>query len=299
MDGELRLSFGFREGRTCLLDKFQRAPLQVQVPVYPLASHPAMAWVYVVSITGGVVQGDRLSTDISATQGSQLHITTPAATKIYRSTGQTATHQLRVRALPGAYIEYIPATVIPFRNARFVEEVILESHPGATLLVGGSVAAGRVALGERHAYSLYSSRVVGVALDGSPIFIDHTYLAPGEMDPGDPGLLGPYDVLGGLHILTGATMARVLTPTLQNLLHENPRVVGGATELPGGRGSTLRLLGYHSEDVTAMIRAACCAVRKTVLRSHNTIVAQGYPRHAATRPVNTTVNMSPTSRIFA
>ncbi len=270
MDGELRLSFGFREGRTCLLDQFQRAPLQVQVPVYPLASHPAMAWVYVVSITGGVVQGDRLVTEISATHGSQLHVTTPAATKIYRSTGQTATHRLRVCALPGAYIEYIPATVIPFRDARFVEEVTLESHPGATLLLGGTMAAGRVAMGERHAYSLYSSRVVAVAPDGSPAFIDHTYLAPGEMDPRELGLLGPYNVLGGMHILTDVTKTRLLTSTLQHLLDQYPKVTGGATELPGGRGCTIRLLGHRSEEVTAVIQAACAAVRSIILGTPQT-----------------------------
>lgn len=279
MDGELRLTLGLRQGRTRLLDQFQRAPLQIQVPIYPLTALPAMAWVYVISISGGIVQGDRLSTEIVAMSGTQAHVTTPAATQIYRSTGQTATHRLRIQTMPGTYIEYVPAPVIPFQHARFVEEVMLEPHPGSTLLFGGTLTAGRIAMGERHVYSLFSSRVVALAPNGFPVFVDHAYLAPAEIVPSNKGLLGLYTVMGSLHILTDAISSRLLTSALQDLLDRYPTVMGGATELPGGQGSTIRLLGHRSEEVETIIQAACAAVRAIILRSDQS-ATHASPRQA-------------------
>jgi urease accessory protein len=143
MEGCLRLEFASRDGVTEIVDRFQQAPLQVQKVLHLDADLPGMAWVYLVSIAGGIVQGDRLQTEIVARDGAQIHMTTPTATKIYRSPASTATHVVKISARAETYVEYLPGPVIPFRGARFLEEVTLVAHPTATLGFGSILSPGR------------------------------------------------------------------------------------------------------------------------------------------------------------
>ena len=226
-----------------------------------------MAWVYVVSVAGGIVQGDRLQTEIVARDGAQVHVTTPAATKIYRSPTCPASHLLRIWAGPGTYVEYLPGPVIPFRGARFLEEVILEAHPTATLVFGGILSAGRVAMGEAYAYDLYSSRVTARADDEVLEFVDVMHLTPATITPRRPGLLGGFDVLGTLHLLTGEVPARELSDRLHHLLQEQGEVLAGASELPSGRGVTARIVGRRVEPVSAAIHKVFAVARATILAS--------------------------------
>ncbi len=265
MEGVLRLEFVSRDGVTQIADRYQQAPLHVQKNLHPLPSLPGMAWVYVLTVTGGIVQGDRLRTEILARDGAQVHVTTPAATKIYRSPAAPSTHRLRIQAGVGTYVEYLPGPVIPFRDARFVEEVTLVAHPTATLLYGTILSPGRVAMGESHAYALYSSRVTAEGEDGALSFLDVTHLTPTSIPPKRPGLLGRFDVLGTLHLVTAAVPARALSDRLHALLQDQGEILGGASELPSGRGVTVRILGPRVELAAAALGAVAAAARGTLL----------------------------------
>ena len=47
-----------RTGRTVATDIFSKVPLQVQKVLYPEESFPEMAYAYIMSPSGGVLQGD-------------------------------------------------------------------------------------------------------------------------------------------------------------------------------------------------------------------------------------------------
>jgi urease accessory protein len=232
-----------------------------------------MAWVYVLTVTGGIVQGDRFHTEIVARDGAQAHITTPTATKIYRAPAAPASHRLSIRAGAGTYVEYLPEPVIPFRQAHFLEEVTLTVHPTATLVYGSILTPGRVAMGESHAYHLFSSRLTAQREDGTLEFLDVTHLTPGNVNPKRPGLLGNFDVLGTLHLLTGATTARALSDHLHTLLQTQPETLAGASELPSGRGVTIRVLGPRAEPVAAAVGKAVAAARATLLNASERVTA--------------------------
>jgi urease accessory protein len=267
MEGVLRLEFAARDGVTEIVDRYQQAPLQVLKVLHPLAALPGMAWVYVLTVTGGIVQGDRFQTEIIARDGAQVHLTTPGATKIYRSPAALSSHHLRIHAGPGTYVEYLPGPVIPFRSSRFQEEVTLTVHPTATLAYGSILSPGRVAMGESHAYDLFSSRVTALRDDGALEFLDVTHLTPATISPKRPGLLGKFDVLGTLHLLTAAIPARDLSDRLHALLQEQREILGGASELPSGRGVTVRILGPRAEPVAAALQAALTTARATLLET--------------------------------
>ncbi len=265
MEGVLRLEFVSRDGVTQIADRYQQVPLHVQKVLHPHPAYPGMAWVYVLTVTGGIVQGDRLHTEIVARDGAQVHLTTPAATKIYRAPASPAWHLLRIHAGAGTHVEYLPGPVIPFRDARFLEEVTLIAHPTATLLYGGILSPGRVAMGEAHAYALYSSRVTAEGEDGTLAFLDVTHLTPAGISPKRPGLLGRFDVLGTLHLVTAAIPARALSDRLHGLLQEQAELLGGASELPAGRGVTVRILGPRVEPVAAALGKVIALARATLL----------------------------------
>ena len=264
MEGRLRLEFASRDGVTEIVDRYQQAPLQVLKVLHPHPAFPGMAWVYVLTVTGGIVQGDRLRTEILARDGAQVHVTTPAATKIYRSPVAPSSHHLSIHAGAESYVEYLPGPVIPFRSARFLEEVTLIAHQTATLVYGSILSPGRVAMGESHIYDLFSSRVTAQRDDGALEFLDVTHLAPAGFSPKRPGLLGRFDVLGTLHVLTAAVPARALSDRLHALLQEEPQILGGASVLPSGRGVTVRVLGPRAEPVTAALQAVLIAARATL-----------------------------------
>lgn len=266
MEGRLRLEFAARDGVTGMVDRYQQAPLQVLKVLHPDAAVPGMAWVYLVTVTGGIVQGDEFETEIVARDGAQVHVTTPGATKIYRSPSAPSSHRLRIHAGPGTHVEYLPGPVIPYRDARFLEEVTLAAHPTATLVYGTILTPGRVAMGESHAYDVFFSRVTAQRDDGAPEFLDVTHLAPARVSPKRPGLLGKFDVLGTLHLLTAAVPARALSDRLHSLLQKQGEILGGASELPFGRGVSIRVLGPRAEPVAAALQAVLTAVRATLCR---------------------------------
>ncbi len=265
MEGCLRLEFASRDGVTEIVDRFQQAPLQVQKVLHPDKDLPGMAWVYVVSVAGGIVQGDRLRTEIVARDGAQIHLTTPAATKIYRSPACPASHLVRISARAETYVEYLPGPVIPFRGARFLEEVTLVAHPTATLVFGSILSPGRVAMGESHAHELYSSRVAAEGEDGVLEFLDFTHLTPAAISPKRPGLLGRFDVLGTLHLLTRKVLARQLGDRLHGLLQEHGDVLAGTSELPSGGGVTVRILGRQVGPVADAMQEVLRAARTAIL----------------------------------
>ena len=265
MEGVLRLEFASREGVTEIADRYKQAPLQVQKVLHPHPALPGMAWVYIITVTGGIVQGDRLETQIVARDGAQVHLTTPAATKIYRSPAALSTHRLRIHAEAGAYVEYLPEPVIPFADSRFLEEVTLVANPTATLVYGSILSPGRVAMGEAHAYELYESRVTAEGEDGVLQFLDVTHLAPAAISPKRPGLLGAFEVVGTLFLLTGKVPARDLSDRLHSLIQNESDILGGASELPAGRGVSVRIVGPRAEPVGAALGTVVAAARATLL----------------------------------
>jgi len=51
-------------GKTIVTKQFSQVPLQLQRALYPENSLPGMAYLYVMSPSGGILQGDRYRTDV-------------------------------------------------------------------------------------------------------------------------------------------------------------------------------------------------------------------------------------------
>src|ERR1700676_2115586 len=88
---ELSLSFERRDAGTVLTRNQHRGPLQVQKALYPEGR--GTCHVAVLHPPGGIAASDRLCVRATLQDGSRALLTTPGATKWYRSDGEWARQQ--------------------------------------------------------------------------------------------------------------------------------------------------------------------------------------------------------------
>ena len=153
-DGTLALDFERRGGVTVLARSRFSLPLQVLAPV---ALGDAAAVVSILNPTGGLVGGDHLEIDVRVGPGAHACLTTPSATKVYRTAGDVAVQEARLRVEAGAILEWVPDHTIPFAGSAFRQSITVELGAGARLILVDAFAAGRVAREERWRFQLLQS----------------------------------------------------------------------------------------------------------------------------------------------
>lgn len=113
-DALLRLKFEARHDRSILSFMERRAPLLVQKALYCDEGMPGLPVVYIISTSGGVLQGDRYAMEFSVGPGACAHITTQASTKIHEMDANYVGQTQDIILEDGAYLEYLPESIIPF-----------------------------------------------------------------------------------------------------------------------------------------------------------------------------------------
>jgi urease accessory protein len=263
--GVLELSLALRGNTTRIVRQYQRAPLHVYRPIHLDQNLPGMAFVFVQQFGDGYVDGDRCRIDLDCGPDSAVHVTTQAATNLYRSRRNFATQLVNLRAGPGAVLEYLPDAVVPFRGARFLQRTCLTADADSTVIVGEMLLPGRVARGEIHAYDLYRADTEASRPDGTLLFADVLRLRPAEgRGPRSIGLLGGSDVVATLYVVTQRAPAAELVELLRGALAGRD-VLAGVSELPNGCGVSARILGPTSKTVRAALTNAWNSARLVLL----------------------------------
>lgn len=260
----LRLRFEHRRGRTRLAGLYATGSQQVQRVHYLDEALPDLAVVFVQSVGGGILQGDRLGVEIELGAGARALVTTQSATKVYRMERNYATQRVAVRVERDAHLELLTDYLIPYEGARLYSEIDLTVAPGGNLIYSDGVAPGRVASGERLAYRLVHTRLEARG-GGALRLADTTVLAPAQVAPGRPGLLGGHTDLGSLCVLSSAVPGEDLARQIHAGLEATPGVTGGASALPRGDGVSVRALGSSSWPVQAALHQAWRTSRRALL----------------------------------
>lgn len=135
-----------RDGeRTIALDRHE-GPLRVLQRLYP--EGPGICHHVIVHPPGGVVGGDRLEVEARLDPGTHALVTTPGATRFYRSSGATAVQQATLTLADGARLEWLPLETIAHRSCIAENRVTLQLAPGAEAIGWDLLALGLPAAGE-------------------------------------------------------------------------------------------------------------------------------------------------------
>ena len=155
-DGSLWLRFERRGTATVVAGCRYTLPLQV---LAPLALDDPAAIVSILNPTGGLVGGDRLSIDVSLAAGTHAVLTTPSATRVYRTDADEAVQTVKLRLGPRAVVEWVPDHTIPFAGSAFRQAIDVELDESAGLILVDAFSAGRVARGEAWRFAVLDSAV--------------------------------------------------------------------------------------------------------------------------------------------
>tara|TARA_R110001583_G_scaffold130834_1_gene282527 strand:+ start:26060 stop:26902 length:843 start_codon:yes stop_codon:yes gene_type:complete len=112
---QLDLEFSYRSDKTVLSHRSQRGPLTVQRAFYPEGD---VCHLYILHPPGGVVGGDSLTINTTINANASTLLTTPGATKFYRSQGETAHQKQNLQLAEYAALEWLPQENIYFPGAQ-------------------------------------------------------------------------------------------------------------------------------------------------------------------------------------
>ena len=124
------------------------------------------ATVFLLNPTGGVLAGDRLDTRVELGPGSRVCLSTPSATRVYRSDGPPAVQRVTARVGEGAWLEYMPDHLIPSPGAWLIQCIDVSLAPGGAAVLCDAWSVGRMARGEAWLFHLLDSGLVATDAEG-------------------------------------------------------------------------------------------------------------------------------------
>ncbi|MEU3838128.1 urease accessory protein UreD [Streptomyces microflavus] len=260
--GILDLAFAVRGDRTELVERYQKTPLQIMRPLRVDPTTPEAAYVYLMATGGGIVQADRYRIDVRCGTGTHVHLTTQAATKVFRMEQDYASQLIGLTAEEGAYLEYLPDPLIPFRDSRFYQRTVVTAAPSSTVVLGETITAGRLARGERHDYAVLATDLEIARPDGTLLAIDALRLTPGGNRDAvtGPAVFAGHDHLGTLFVVSDLRPAAEIADTLHRAL-DGSGLHYGVSTLPEESGAWLRFLEDSPVRAATALETAWRAVR--------------------------------------
>ena len=192
-DAGLKLLFQRRGERCVLAKRSSFGPLAVQKSLHPEGDRVCHA--ILLHPPGGIAGGDRLRIDIEIDSGAHALLTTPGATRWYRTLGAQASQTVDIVIGTGAVCEWMPQENIFFNAARADNTLNIRLGQGAAFCGWDILCLGRTASGERFG----SGRVrqhLRVSREAGPVFEELGLIEGGSAVLDSPAGMAGYPVCG-------------------------------------------------------------------------------------------------------
>ncbi len=264
----------------------------------PLTLDDGTSYLLLLNPTGGVLGGDRLRTEIDLGEQAAVCLSTPSATRIYRTGGRSGgstdgrtredtgestsgppseIHTV-LRLATGATLEYLPDHVIPHAGSSLRQTLHVEMQQGSRGIFLDAFAAGRVAQNEHWRFRQFDSRTE-VTLRGKLIYLSRTNIAGAAQpatshsplvtrhsSPPSLGCMSTYSYCASLLIVADSFPDwRPVLASLRAELDAVPGIIGGASLLTEA-GCSARYLASSAIALHEATRRLWTAARREVLR---------------------------------
>jgi urease accessory protein len=135
-----RLTLAYRlDAGTTRLDFRHDGPLRILKSLHP---EGPVCHNVIVHPPGGLVGGDTLDVDVTLAPATHALLTTPGATRFYRSAGERALQAVTARVAEGARLEWLPLETLVHSGAHADNRMRFELEPGAEMFGWDCVALG-------------------------------------------------------------------------------------------------------------------------------------------------------------
>lgn len=171
---ELNLELALRADCTRVTKVSHIGPLRIQRPFYPEAD--GTSHLVILHPPGGVVGGDELRVNGALHAGAHGLVTTPAATKIYRTGGPSSQLRQEFFVGPGALLEWLPQETIAFDGAKADLRTKVTLAAGARFIGWELLCLGRPAAGERFGRGRLTQRLE-LWREEKPLYLDRLELS--------------------------------------------------------------------------------------------------------------------------
>jgi len=247
------------EGARTVARHAHNGPLRILQSLYPEGD--AVCHNVLVHPPGGLVGGDTL--DITATVGPGAHglVTTPGATRFYRSTGELALQRTHLTLAEGARLEWLPLEALCYNACNAQNHLTLNLAPGAECM-GWDVTA----LGLPHAGQPFETGRFMQHIEAPGLWLER-----GVIDAADHRLLeSPLGLAGqrcmaSLFFVTGRPLDRARRDTALDAARAVMdahllKATAGATS-PNGQVVVLRALAPQVEPAMQLLKQVRAAWR--------------------------------------
>jgi len=121
-----------RQHQRTVAHHHHKGPLRVLQSLYPEGD--AVCHNVLVHPPGGLVGGDTLTIKIEVQPEAHGLVTTPGATRFYKSATEPAVQSVHAQLAPGARLEWLPLEALAYNQCRAENKAVFELAPGAELM---------------------------------------------------------------------------------------------------------------------------------------------------------------------
>lgn len=258
--GHLDLHYTRDGERTIALDRHE-GPLRVLQRLYP--EGPGICHHVLVHPPGGVVAGDVLRLHARLDAGTHALMTTPGATRFYRSEGAPALQSTQCTVADGARLEWLPLEAIAYSGCEAENRMSFELAPGAEMMGWDVLALGLPATGlgfERGRFRTH------LALPG--VWLERATLAAADRQLLDSPLgLAGHRVVATMWFAAGQPLAPARRDALLQAAREacegSPLVGSAGATAPHAEAVVLRVLAPRVEPAQQLLQRVWAAWRMT------------------------------------
>jgi urease accessory protein len=249
-----RLSLDLRlEAGRCVARFEHDGPLRILQTLYPEGD--AISHNVLVHPPSGLVGGDTLDLDIRAGAGAHGLVTTPGASRFYRSQGEPAVQRTRIAVAEGARFEWLPLEAICYSGCLAENHLMLALAPGAELIGWDVVALG---LPEAQLPFVQGSLLQHLQLRGGWLERGRIEAADARLMDGPLGLAGRR-CLATLFLTAGSDFTRTRREQALELARKvitaHPLCDMAGATAPGPRVVAVRVLAPLVEPALDLLKA--------------------------------------------
>ena len=237
-----------------------KGPLRILQSLYPEGD--AVCHNVLVHPPSGLVGGDTLDMHVTVGEGAHGLVTTPGATRFYRSEAGLATQQVQARVESGARLEWLPLEAIAYNQCDALNRAVFELAPGAEMMAWDLTAFGLPAADLPYVQGSFRQHleIPGVWLERGTLNAEDTRLMDSPL-----GLAGQR-CMATLVFAAGSAMAderieRALACARELLEASELRLSAGATS-PHKQVIVLRALAPVTEPAMQLLRQVWAAWRR-------------------------------------